>query len=54
MKIHRRDFLHHLGLGTVALGARSSCGAADVPASGKRRLERVGVIGGVPKDAGAD
>ena len=53
MKLRRRDFLQHLGLGAVALGARSGVAAATAE-SGGRRLERIGVIGGVPKDAGAD
>jgi sugar phosphate isomerase/epimerase len=53
MSLPRRDFLHHLGWGALALGARAGAPAAPV-ASGNRRLERIGVIGGVPKDAGAD
>jgi sugar phosphate isomerase/epimerase len=54
MKLHRRDFLHHLGLGAaVALGPRPGAAAEAAPVGG-RRIERIGVIGGVPKDAGAD
>jgi sugar phosphate isomerase/epimerase len=53
MKLRRRDFLHHFGMGAVALGARSGAAAAAAE-SGRRRIERLGVIGGVPKDAGDD
>ena len=53
MKLRRRDFLHHLGMGAVALGARSGA-VATAAESGSRRIERIGVIGGVPKDSGDD
>jgi sugar phosphate isomerase/epimerase len=53
MKLRRRHFLQQLGWGAVALGAGRGAAAGAAPAGG-RRLERIGVIGGVPKDAGAD
>jgi sugar phosphate isomerase/epimerase len=53
MKIQRRDFLHHLGIGTVALAARSGA-VATAAETNTRRIPRIGVIGGVPKDAEDD
>jgi sugar phosphate isomerase/epimerase len=53
MKLRRRDFLQRLGAGAVALGA--GAGPVSIAAEpGGRRIDRIGVIGGVPKDAGDD
>ena len=48
----RREFIRNLSLGAVALCAGP--GAAPAAGVGQRRLQRIGVIGGVPKDAGDD
>jgi sugar phosphate isomerase/epimerase len=52
MNLQRRDFIRTLGLASVGMcGSRLNAFAEP---SGQRRLQNIGVIGGVPKDAGAD
>ncbi len=53
MPLPRRDFLRQFGASTAALAAPSLVRAAT-PGGGGNRLARIGVIGGVPKDAGDD